>query len=351
MGKGSPDQIEVSTTLFSSGSPAIKFEGGNISKKLIDWRNLTSDSFVLQCVKGVRLDFSDPPCQEKIPRPYRMNSLHERAINAEIDRLLQLNIVTPVGDISGHFVSNVFVRPKPNGKFRMIIDLSDMNNSVSKQHFKMQHLEVAIDMLARGCFMASIDLKDAYYAVPISVESQKYLCFQWKGSFLKFRAMPFGLTSAPRIFTKILGPIFSTFRDRGFLGFPYVNDSFIMGFSRKDCAEAVSWLRDTFEKLGFSIHPKKSMFEPETSLVFLGYRLNSVAMTVQPTEEKCKKVSDKITSVRSKDSLGIREVASLAGLLNDVCKGVDYGLSHNKNLEMDKISALRRAGPSNLMVG
>lgn len=84
-----------------------------------------------------------------------MNSVHSEVIDLEITRLLEDNIVSEVKDISDHFVSNVFVRPKPNGKFRMIIDLSDMNNSVEKKHFKMQHLDVAIDMMARGCFMAS----------------------------------------------------------------------------------------------------------------------------------------------------------------------------------------------------
>lgn len=132
----------------------------------------------------------------------------------------------------------------------------------------------------------------------------------------------------------------------GFLGFPYIDDSFIMGFSELECRRAVTWLVEMFENLGFRVHPEKSKFDPDSSLTFLGYRLDARSMTVRPTEEKCQKVSDKINLIKRKESLSIREVASLAGLLNDVCKGIDYGLSHNKNLERDKIAALRRAGPA-----
>ena len=67
----------------------------------------------------------------------------------------------------------------------MILDLSLLNEDVHKRHFKMQHLEVAIDMLQQGDFMASIDLKDAYYTIPIHPEHQKFLCFFLAGGALQ----------------------------------------------------------------------------------------------------------------------------------------------------------------------
>lgn len=155
--------------------------------------------------------------------------------------------------------------------------------------------------------------------------------------------MPFGLTSAPRIFTKLLSLIFSSFREAGFQGCAYVDDSFILGESEDECRRVVDWLSRRLTSLGFIIHPEKSFFQPTKSLVFLGYRLDSEAMTVSPTSKKITKVSDKINNVMRRDQTKIREVAFLAGLLNDVSKAVDYGLSHNKWLEIDKIKALKLA--------
>lgn len=123
-----------------------------------------------------------------------------------------------------------------------------------------------------------------------------------------------------------------------------MDDSFILGDSLEECYRAVDWLTRKLTTLGFVVHPEKSMFKPNTTLVFLGYRLCSITMTVSPTEKKIEKVSEKISNLIKGVWVGIREVASVAGLLNDVCKAVDYGLAHTKFLEMDKITGLRRAG-------
>lgn len=333
----------VSTVPPFVSSP-FPFKGGNIANNLAEWEALTSDKFILGYVEGVSLDFLSWPSQDHVPRPFRMNIEQSNFIDGELSSLYEKDIIEREGDISDHYISNIFLRPKPNGSFRMIIDLSRLNNDIEKRHFKMQHLDVAIDMLSRGCYLASIDLKDAYYSVPINKKFRRFLCFQWKGQFLRFKAMPFGLTSAPRIFTKLLSPVFSAFREEGFQGFAYVDDSFILGESEEECSRAVEWLSKRLSSLGFIVHPEKSIFQPTKSLIFLGYRLDSETMTVSPTDKKVAKVSGKLNNILSKDKIRIREVASLAGLLNDMSKAVDYGLCHNKNLEIDKIKALRFAG-------
>lgn len=50
-------------------------------------------------------------------------------------------------------LANVFLRPKPNGNFRLILDLSSLNDEVIKKHFKMTHLNTAIEMISEGCFL------------------------------------------------------------------------------------------------------------------------------------------------------------------------------------------------------
>ena len=56
-----------------------------------------------------------------------------------------------------------------------------------------------------GCFMTSIDLKDAYHCVPIYKEHQKYLKFQWSGCLYQFTCYPNGQACCPRKYTKLLG--------------------------------------------------------------------------------------------------------------------------------------------------
>lgn len=184
------------------------FRAGNIARFLDNWLKITSDQKIISMVRGVKLDFVDLPVQDCIPREYRFNKESSLILDQEIGSLVGRGIVTGVVQPQDGFLFNVFLRPKPGGKHRMILDLSSLNDNINQKHFKMTHLDTAVAMMSRDCFMGSIDLKDAFYSVLIIQESRKFLCFQWKGQIYQFNAMPFGLTSAPRIFTKIMKPVF-----------------------------------------------------------------------------------------------------------------------------------------------
>ena len=97
----------------------------------------------------------------------------------------------------------------------MILNLSKLNEFVEYHHFKMDTLEVAMKLIEPHCFMTLIDLKDAHYSVPIHADHHKYLKFVWKGILYKFTALPNGLFSGPRSFTKLLKAPFSQLRKPG----------------------------------------------------------------------------------------------------------------------------------------
>ena len=99
-----------------------------------------------------------------------------------------------------------------------------MNQYVKYYHFKMTTLEFILDLVTPNCYMASIDLKDAYFAIHIAVDHRNYLCFISDGKLYQFCCLPFGLTSAPRIFTKILKPPMSILRDMGHQSSAYIDN-------------------------------------------------------------------------------------------------------------------------------
>ena len=77
--------------------------------------------------------------------------------------------------------------------------------------------------------MVSIDLKDAYYSVPIHKDYQKYLKFQWRGKLYHYTCFPNGLAICPRKFTKLLKPVFSNLRSIGHLSVIFIGDSYLQG--------------------------------------------------------------------------------------------------------------------------
>ena len=64
----------------------------------------------------------------------------------------------------------------------MILNLKNLNQDIECHHFKMDTLLTALTLITPGCYMASIDLKDAYYSVPIDEQNKKSLCFMWTGN-------------------------------------------------------------------------------------------------------------------------------------------------------------------------
>ena len=85
---------------------------------------------------------------------------------------------------------------------RPVIDLSSLNKFILNEHFQVENVSCLKTLLLPGDFMTNIDLKNAYLSVSVHETSRKFLRFLLKGTSYQFKALPFGLCSAPRIFTK-----------------------------------------------------------------------------------------------------------------------------------------------------
>ena len=90
-----------------------------------------------------------------------------------------------------------------------------MNYFVSYYHFNMDTIQTTLKHMRPGCLMASVDLQDAYYSIPIAAEDRQLLKFEWEGNYFHFTCLPNGLASAPRLFTKVLKPVFANLRAQG----------------------------------------------------------------------------------------------------------------------------------------
>ena len=84
----------------------------------------------------------------------------------------------------------------------MILNLKRINVHIRPDHFRMETLRSILPLLRPGDWTASIDLKDAYHHVPIAPASRDLLGFTVAGGTYRFKALPFGLRPAPRLFTR-----------------------------------------------------------------------------------------------------------------------------------------------------
>ena len=80
----------------------------------------------------------------------------------------------------GDFMSSIFTRDKRDGSYRMILNLKQLNKSNEYEHFKMESLQSVLNIIRPNWWMTCVDLKDAFYTVPIHPDHQKFLKFKWE---------------------------------------------------------------------------------------------------------------------------------------------------------------------------
>ena len=102
------------------------------------------------------------------------------------------------------FDNRLFLVPKPNNKWRPILDLSKLNLFLQPGTFKIETPETIRVSLKKGEWVTSLDFSDAYFHIPISQRSRNYLRFFLGKKSYQFTALPFGLATAPLEFTKVV---------------------------------------------------------------------------------------------------------------------------------------------------
>ena len=120
----------------------------------------------------------------------------------------------------------------------------------------MESIINVINMLKPGMFLASTDIKDAFYSVLIFPEHRKYLRFIWKEKIYQFLAMPNVYIDATRIFNKLLKPVFASLHELEYESSVYVDDSLLLAQIFQECFDNVLATISLLQALGFVIHPR-----------------------------------------------------------------------------------------------
>ena len=341
----------VKVNEFLTFLPALKehfklqiqhFKGGRLAHFHYEWEKITSDREILGIVGGQRIEFDTEPFQNSPRLHLQFTDAEQAVMRSEISKLINKSVIVRTQHEPGEFISPIFVRPKKDGTNRMILNLKDLNQHVQYLHFKMETLIDATRLMTPNCFMGSVDLKDAYYSVPIARPHQKFLIFEWGGSLYAFTCFPNGHASCPRKFTKPLKPVYSVLRQLGHLSSPYIDDSYLQGEDYDRCLENNNrHCSIVVYSLGFVIHPEKSVLIPTQRLTLLGFILDSILMRIYMTPEKVNKVIGMCSKLLKRTSPTIREVSQVLGYIISTFPGVTLSPLYFRHLEAVRSQALK----------
>ena len=124
--------------------------------------------------------------------------------------------------------------------------------------FHMETAQSVLQSLRPGFWMVSLDLQDVYLQVPVHPASRRYPRFCVGDAVYQFRALFFGLFSAPRVFTRVMARVSSIMHRHGFRLLCYLDDWLVLGSTFQELVRAKDFLLWLCRLLGIIVNPSKS---------------------------------------------------------------------------------------------
>ena len=179
---------------------------------------------------------------------------------------------------------------------------------------------------------------------PIWKGHWKYLRFLWKGTLQEFACLPFGLALAPRLFTKILKPVFALLRQSGIRMIIYLDDLLFMNSTEKGLRQDMATVRYLLENLGFVINLEKSVFTPSQKLEFLGFIINTIDMNLLLPDDKVMSIKSLCMTLLEQKVVSVWDLSQLIGKLTASIQAVFPAPLHYRHLQNLKHQGLAKGG-------
>ena len=203
------------------------------------------------------------------------------------------------------------------GKKRLVLDLRGVNDYLPKRKFKYEGLNLVLDMCSRGEYFFTFDLKSGYHHVDIHPDSISYLGFSWgktnERRFFTFQVLPFGLSTACYVFTKLLHPLVQRWRASGLRVILYIDDGFCVADSIRSCERAKVAVCADLHRAGLVINIPKSQLEPTQVGIWLGFMLDLHKGMFLVPQEKIERFCQAIKDLPLYDRVSVRHLASIVG--------------------------------------
>ena len=284
---------------------------------------------------GILIAFDDaPPPLLRHPLEIPSNNKTADLLHAVQKLRLSQAIEEVVDTTSPGYYSRLFLVPKPDGSFRPIIDLKKLNHFIIVPSFKMETLFSIIAALQPNEWITKIDLKDAYHHILVHVNIRKYFRFVVAGTVYQFRVLPFGLSTAPREFTKTLAPVVHLLRSRGIQVHAYLDDWIIRASSKELSLLHTQQVLQLLQSLGWTINWDKSMWQPTRILDFLGLHFNLEQALISPPDSFLPTLTEVLSRLSPSTVMSARKVSSIISRLSHFAPFITNGRLHLRFLQL-----------------
>lgn len=246
---------------------------GRMKANINFWKLIQAPDNIIDIIdSGYKLPlYSTPPPAEFNNNKSAIN--HSQFVEEAISDLLDKGLVSECAR-KPDIINPLSVSLHSSGKKRLILDLRYINHYIWKEKIKFEDSSLALQYFQKGFFMFNFDLKSGYHHIDIFDSHKKFLSFSWcmngKVRYFSFQVLPFGLSSAPYIFTKCLKPLVKFWREKGIFMVLYLDDGWGIAPTFDDCSRISQQVKEDLLRAGLVPNSEKSVWEPTQSIVWLG---------------------------------------------------------------------------------
>ena len=199
---------------------------------------------------------------------------------------------------------------------RLIYDARPINDSLFIKKFKYEGVHTLRDSSVEGDFMFQFDIQSAYPHIQVVEHHWGVLGFEWRGRWYVYCVLPFGLATAPYVFTKTLAVVRTYLRAHGVKISMLLDDGLCVSHTAAQARTHAHFVRSVLRSAGLTEHPIKSKWEPSHSTeAFLGFRIDLSANTIGLKQSRVEKALKALVEPRREAPIPRRKLASLAGQL------------------------------------
>ncbi len=299
---------------------------GKIHEKTDFWLNELEPSSFIQNV--ILHKYSLPfhtPCPPFAAKNNASSRKNYDFVVGAIDELVRKKCVIEVDSVP--YCCNPLTVSDRKDKLRLVLDLRHVNKYIQEFSIKYEDLKFVEKIFEQGFYFQTFDLTSGYHHVGINPEHWKYLGFSWTYAngvtiYYVFVVLPFGLSSACYVFTKLLRPLVAKWRGVGIRCLVYLDDG-IFGASNELITKIHSNIvLSDLEKAGFTINLKKSVLDPTQESVWLGFIINTRIFKFYVPSEKMEKVTALINTALRLGTASARHISRIAGNIISMETGI-----------------------------
>ena len=285
---------------------------------------------------GYHIPFSSPPPLSPVPismPSYSLFSVKGKALQEEVLPLLEKGTVELALPSLGYY-SRLFVVWKTSGLWRPVIDLSRLNCLVIQTRFKMETNQSVLCAIRKDNWMVSNDLKDAYLQISVHPDARQFLRFVAFGVPYQFKALCFGLSTAPQVFTRAMAPVSAMLHRLGVWMLCYLDDWLVLASSWTNAVWARDMVLSLCRDLGILVNLAKSHLVPARSATYLGMTIGTPTLRAFPSPKRVLALLTQMDEFLSYRHQSVVAWYSLLGRLSSLCLLVPGGRLWMRSLQL-----------------